>query len=340
MHVCPDILFVWFDSLCPINNLLVIKRRVLLGWTSTKLGLMFLLKDTTQWRRWGSNPKHFIHAYPDILFVWFDSLCPINNLLVIKRRVLLGWTSTKLGLMFLLKDTTQWRRWGWNPKHFIHAYPDILLVWFDSLCPINNLLVIKRRALLGWTSTKLGLMFLLKDTTQWRRWGSNPKHFIHAYPDILLVWFDSLCPINNLLVIKRWVLLGWTSTKLGLMFVLKDTTQWRRWGSNPQPLGLESSTLKLSNCAPVCLDMADRQNMCKTDYHFLSISSNRGDGQGGRRYGDGGCGIGGRGCGIGGRGAGKRELRGREEGQLWAGVWKDWRAKLLFFPRKFIKNDS
>ena len=31
-----------------------------------------------------------------------------------------------------------------------------------------------------------------------------------------------------------------------------------------------------------------------------------------------------------GRGGGKREKRGREEGQLWAGVWKNWRAKLLF----------
>ena len=43
---------------------------------------------------------------------------------------------------------------------------------------------------------------------------------------------------------------GWTSTKLGLMFLLKDTTQWRRWGSNPRPLGLESNTLPLSHCAP------------------------------------------------------------------------------------------
>ena len=46
-------LFVWFFH--PINNLSVIKGRVFLGWTSTKLGIMFLLKDTTQWRRWGSN---------------------------------------------------------------------------------------------------------------------------------------------------------------------------------------------------------------------------------------------------------------------------------------------
>ena len=35
------------------------------------------------------------------LFVWFDSLCPINNLSVIKGLVFLGWTSTKLGLMCL-----------------------------------------------------------------------------------------------------------------------------------------------------------------------------------------------------------------------------------------------
>ena len=64
------------------------------------------------------------------------------------------------------------------------------------------------------------------------------------------VWFDSLRPINNLSVIKGWVFLGWTSTELGLMFLLKDTTQWRPWGSNPQPLGLESSTLPLSHCTP------------------------------------------------------------------------------------------
>ena len=28
------------------------------------------------------------------------------------------------------------------------------------------------------------------------------------------------------------------------------TTQWRRWGSNPRPLGLKSSTLPLSHCTP------------------------------------------------------------------------------------------
>ena len=54
-----------------------------------------------------------------------------------------------------------------------------------------------------------------------------------------------LLPINNLSVIKGWVFLGWTSTQLGLMFLLKDTTQWCWWGSNPRPLSLKSSTLPL-----------------------------------------------------------------------------------------------
>ena len=35
-------------------------------------------------------------------------------------------------------------------------------------------------------------------------------------------------------------------------FTYLDTTQWCRWGSNSRPLGLESSTLPLSRCAPVC----------------------------------------------------------------------------------------
>ena len=34
------------------------------------------------------------------------------------------------------------------------------------------------------------------------------------------------------------------------MFLLKDTTQWCRWASNPWPIGLMSSTLPMSHCAP------------------------------------------------------------------------------------------
>ena len=78
------------------------------------------------------------------------------------------------------------------------------------------------------------------------------------------VWFDSLRPINNLTVIKGRVFLGRTSTKLGLMFLLKDTTQWRRWGSNPRPFGLESSTLPLSHCAPIAYMLNGHSKIDKT----------------------------------------------------------------------------
>ena len=44
---------------------------------------------------------------PFLCVCLFDSLRPINNLSSIKGRIFLGSTSTKLGLMFLLKDTTQ-----------------------------------------------------------------------------------------------------------------------------------------------------------------------------------------------------------------------------------------
>ena len=51
------------------------------------------------------NSNYFVFI---VLFVvWFDSLRPINNFSVIKQQVFLGKTSTKLGLMFLLKDTMQ-----------------------------------------------------------------------------------------------------------------------------------------------------------------------------------------------------------------------------------------
>ena len=79
---------------------------------------------------------------------------------------------------------------------------------------------------------------------------SRLSQYVHKVLLLVVVGFDSLRPINNLSVIKGRVFLGWTSTKLGLMFLLKDTTQWRRWGLNPRPLGLELSTLPLGPCAP------------------------------------------------------------------------------------------
>ena len=88
-----------------------------------------------------------------------------------------------------------------------------------------------------------------QQTIKWPLSGESVKlkpwsYTYWAYTFVLFVWFDALRPINNLSVIKGRVFLGWTSTKLGLMFLLKDTTQWRRL------LGLKSGTLPLSHCAP------------------------------------------------------------------------------------------
>ena len=82
-------------------------------------------------------------------------------------------------------------------------------------------------------------------------WDKHPVCKSCSVLIFVFVWFDSLRPINNLSVIKGRVFLGWTTSKLGLMFLLKDTTQWRRWGSNLRPLGLGSSTLPLSYCTPI-----------------------------------------------------------------------------------------
>ena len=86
---------------------------------------------------------------------------------------------------------------------------------------------------------------------------NNKINFKYHFTLLFFVWFDSLRPINNLSVIKGRVFLGWTSTKLGLMFLLKDTTQWRRWGSNPRPFGLESSTLPLHSTSLYCLNKVE-----------------------------------------------------------------------------------
>ena len=41
--------------------------------------------------------KEYDNSVPELLFVWFDSLRPINNLSVKQGRVFLGCTSAKLG---------------------------------------------------------------------------------------------------------------------------------------------------------------------------------------------------------------------------------------------------
>ena len=61
------------------------------------------------------------------LFVWLDSLCPINNLSVKQGLIFLGWTSTKLrGFInfFGIKASRQSRRviWQYLPINSIQIY--------------------------------------------------------------------------------------------------------------------------------------------------------------------------------------------------------------------------
>ena len=50
--------------------------------------------------------------------------------------------------------------------------------------------------------------------------------------------------------IKGWVFLGWTSTKLGFMCLAQGHKAVMSVRLEPGPLGLESSTLPLSQCTP------------------------------------------------------------------------------------------
>ena len=74
-------------------------------------------------------------------------------------------------------------------------------------------------------------------------YGHQKQYSWHWFPlikrRIFYVWFESLHPINNLSVLKGWVFLGWTSTKLGLMCLaqghnavtpvrLEPTAPWSR----------------------------------------------------------------------------------------------------------------
>ena len=79
-------LFVWFDSLRPINNFSVIKGRVFLGWTSPKLGLMSLLKDTMQWCRWGSTRGHSVSS--QAFYHWATALPGSNATFVYFKELL------------------------------------------------------------------------------------------------------------------------------------------------------------------------------------------------------------------------------------------------------------
>ena len=123
--------------------------------------------------------------------------------------------------------------------------------------PANNFSVISGHFLSSWYKSVLSMDKVSHSRTQHSLrivilhhvFVPRASFYLQAsHLDICLI--DSLRPINNRSVIKGRVFLGWTSAKLGLMFLLKDTMQWRRWGSNPRPLCLESSTLPLRYCTP------------------------------------------------------------------------------------------
>ena len=119
---------------------------------------------------------------------------------------------------------------------------------------------------LGWTNTKQRIKCLtvfLRDTTvscsgtkcstSSKSQTSDPSIPIltlyqlrHCIPHsgvyvsicfCLFVWFDSLHPINNLSVIKGWVFLGWTSTKLELMCLAQGHNTMTRARLQPAPPG-------------------------------------------------------------------------------------------------------
>ena len=71
--IIPIFLFVWFDSLPPINNLSVEQGRVFLGWTSSKKGQMCLAQgpqrsDASEARTCGPS------ASSQALYLWATAL--------------------------------------------------------------------------------------------------------------------------------------------------------------------------------------------------------------------------------------------------------------------------
>ena len=76
------------------------------------------------------------------------------------------------------------------------------------------------------------------------------------------VWFDSLCPSQQSISYVVTGLPGLNQYQATICVLLKDTTQWQRWGSNPRPLGLESSTLPLSHCPHICKEKYYKNKTC------------------------------------------------------------------------------
>ena len=94
----------------------------------------------------------------------------------------------------------------------------------------------------------------------------NPSEFAHAFNAKSCHWdchvgdsyelYSQLECVNEALGL---VFLGWTSTKLGLMFFLKDTAQWRWWGSSSRPSVSSQALFHWATALP--------------NYHSFSIKS-------------------------------------------------------------------
>ena len=124
--------------------------------------------------------------------------------------------------------------------------------WFVSFVLIfmdNNLV----SQIMGWPSLPLKMVYF---TNSWWNLLTLRILTIHidtlnmGLPIVLFVWFDSLCPINNLSVIKRWVFLGWTSTKLDLMCLAQGHIAVKPVRLKPAAPRSHSSTLPLSHSPP------------------------------------------------------------------------------------------
>ena len=155
---------------------------LILIWTKGEVGAL--------WNRFKPSSKIFNWPRKAARLLWIIYVISVWFLLCFRARLFIYAMSSPTGkglaswLSFVMSNCivvtfplVSWVRCGAQLYRFLIFAPFLtllcLFVWFDSLRPINNLSVIKGRVFLGWTSTKLGLMFLFKDTMQWRQWGSN-----------------------------------------------------------------------------------------------------------------------------------------------------------------------
>ena len=91
---------IWFYTSHQQSENSVIKGRVFLGWTSTKLGLMFLLKDTTQWRKWGSNPLYFMWEILNQIWFIYKEASKFQMVIVALCRLVFDWVGQDVWFFF------------------------------------------------------------------------------------------------------------------------------------------------------------------------------------------------------------------------------------------------